>query len=107
MRKDERSAGSALGAKAGSGRSPDPARRLRALNEPRRIRVETDPAGVPLALVLGRKRRTVSAIQETWRIDDDWWRSPLSRVYHQVVLEDGRTVVLYRDRVEGGWWLQG
>jgi hypothetical protein len=96
-----------MGARDRSARGADPARRLRPLNEPRPLRVETDPAGIPLVVVLGGRRRNVAGIQESWRIDDEWWRSPLSRVYHQVALEDGRTVVLYRDRVEGGWWLQG
>jgi len=46
----------------------------------------------------------VEAVLETWRIDDEWWRErPVSRVYHSLLLEDGRTVTVYRDEVSGRW----
>jgi hypothetical protein len=49
----------------------------------------------------------VEAVRETWRIDDEWWRRPISRVYHTVVLEDGKSVTLYQDLAAGGWFMQG
>jgi hypothetical protein len=48
----------------------------------------------------------VAAIRETWRIDDEWWRRPISRLYYEVVLENGRILTLYHDLLEGGWWEQ-
>lgn len=72
-----------------------------------------DEAGAPIAVVVAKRRGAaprplrVTAIRERWRIDDEWWRHPLSRDYASVVLEDGRSMVLYLDRVEGGWWVQG
>lgn len=81
--------------------------KLRALNEPRPARVETDDGGTPLAVLHGRRRRRVEAVRETWRIDDEWWRRRISRLYHTVVLEDGRSVTVYRDLVEGRWYVQG
>ncbi len=48
----------------------------------------------------------VACIREIWRIDDEWWRRPISRLYHQVVLENGKMMTLYRDLVEGGWYVQ-
>jgi hypothetical protein len=47
------------------------------------------------------------AVRERWRIDDEWWRHPLSREYLTMVLEDGRSLTLYLDLVQGGWWIQG
>jgi len=45
----------------------------------------------------------VEAVLETWRIDNEWWRErPVSRVYYRLVLEDGRTVTVYRDG-SGRW----
>ncbi len=97
---------------------PDPrtaagAHRLRPLNEPVRLRrteVETGAGGAPRAVVLRGRRHTVASVDETWRVDDEWWRStaggPLSRQYFRLVLEDGRAVTVYRDLVEGGWWMQ-
>jgi hypothetical protein len=42
---------------------------------------------------------------KTWRIDDEWWRTrPVSRLYYSLLLEDGRTVTVYRDLVSGRWF---
>ena len=88
--------------------------RLRPLGSPRGARVVLDEADRPVAVVddrpaRGRSCRTrrIAAVRERWRIDDEWWRAPLSREYLSVVLEDGRPLTLYHDRVEGGWWVQG
>lgn len=84
--------------------------RLRALNEPRRVRVRTDAGGRPTAVALpgpGRRNfRPVESVRESWRIDDEWWRRPISRLYHDVVVEGGQFVVLYRDLTDGGWYVQ-
>ena len=76
--------------------------KLRALNEPKPATVHADGHGAPVAVVHGRKRLRVEAIRETWRIDDEWWRRPISRLYHCVVLENGKSITLYRDLVDGG-----
>ena len=80
------------------------AHRLRPLNQPRPIQVETDESGEPQAVVLGRERLAVAAVQDRWRIDDEWWRErPVSRLYFSLLLEDGRTLIIYRDLVTGKW----
>jgi len=80
------------------------AHRLRPLNQPRPIRVETDESGEPQAVVLERERLAVAAVQDRWRIDDEWWRErPVSRLYFSLLLEDGRVVTVYRDLVSGRW----
>ena len=81
--------------------------KLRALNEPRPARVQANGNGIPVMVVHGRRRLGVEAVRETWRIDDEWWRRPISRVYHTVVLEDGKSTTLYQDLVHGGWFMQG
>jgi hypothetical protein len=81
--------------------------KLRALNAPRPARVQADELGVPVWIVQGRRHLRVDTVRETWRIDDEWWRRPISRVYHTVVLEGGRSVTLYHDRVRGEWFVQG
>jgi hypothetical protein len=83
------------------------AHRLRPLNRADPIRVETDEAGEPQAVVLGRERLAVAAVQDRWRIDDEWWRErPVSRLYFSLLLEDGRVMTVYRDLVSGRWWMQ-
>ena len=81
--------------------------KLRALNEPRPASVHADRNGVPLMVVHGRRRLRVEVVRETWRIDDEWWRRPISRIYHTVVLEDGKSVTIYQDLAAGGWFMQG
>ncbi|QFG04376.1 hypothetical protein Tbon_12120 [Tepidiforma bonchosmolovskayae] len=53
----------------------------------------------------GRFRR-VTAIHDRWRIDDEWWREEISRVYFEVELEGGRRLTVFHDLVAGGWFLQ-
>jgi hypothetical protein len=81
--------------------------KLRALNEPRTARVQADGHGIPVAVIQGRRKLRVEVVRETWRIDDEWWRRSISRIYHTVVLEDGRSMTLYQDLVQGGWFMQG
>jgi len=68
--------------------------------------VETNAQGEPQAVVLGRERLAVAAVQDRWRIDDEWWRKEVSRVYFSLLLEDGRVVTVYYDLVTGSWQTQ-
>jgi hypothetical protein len=81
---------------------------LRPLNLPTPVEVRTDGNGRPLALRTrrGRPVEPVAQIRESWRIDDEWWRRPVSRHYHQVALEGGRIATLYRDLTDGRWYEQ-
>lgn len=49
----------------------------------------------------------VDAVREEWVVEDRWWTArPLRRRYFEVVLVDGRNVVVFRDLIAGGWFLQ-
>jgi hypothetical protein len=66
--------------------------------------VEADDQERPIAVWLSGRRHIVEAVLERWRIDDEWWRErPVSRVYYSLLLEDGRTVTVYRDLISGRW----
>ncbi len=81
--------------------------RARPLTRPRPLRVEAGEDGRPVAVWLSGRRHAVQAVQETWRIDDEWWRQrPVSRLYFSLALEDGRTVTVYRNLVSGRWAMQ-
>jgi hypothetical protein len=82
-----------------SGKTND---RIRALNVPQRVKVELDAEGFPKAA----GEITVEAVLETWRIDDEWWRHPISRRCIDAILEGGRHVVLFEDLTTGEWWIQ-
>jgi hypothetical protein len=78
--------------------------RLRPLNRPRPIRVDTNEDGAPTAVHISGRRLTVESALETWRIDDEWWRpQPISRLYWRLLLEDGRTIDVFRDLITGRW----
>ena len=81
--------------------------RLIPLGRPRAVDVRTDEAGEPLYVRFpGRPSRHVDVVRERWRIDDEWWRLPISRDYRTVVLDDGRSVTLYHDLLDGRWYAQ-
>jgi hypothetical protein len=69
-----------------------------------RAPVVVHPApGAPGTTGAGKR---VEAIGESWRVEDEWWRQPISRRYVEVVLEGGGRVVLYEDLITGEWWVQ-
>ncbi len=109
--------------------------RLRPLNAPRPIRVEVDDRGFPRKVHLGRNDLTptlsqgergsatepqkdqrtaprpsegvaVVEIVDRWRIDDEWWRQEVSRMYFRIVLAGGAILNIFHDLLQGGWYLQ-
>jgi hypothetical protein len=70
---------------------------------PRPIEVVSDPRGAPLE-VGGVK---VDAIREQWLVEDRWWTpKPLQREYFELVLADGRDLVVFREAHSGRWFEQ-
>jgi hypothetical protein len=82
---------------------------LRPLNAPMPLRVQFDEQGRVVSIWRqGRLTpRTIAAIQDRWRIDDEWWREhPVSRMYYEVVLDDGTLLTMYQDLVADQWFEQ-
>jgi hypothetical protein len=78
----------------------------RPLNVPEPLPVAEDASGQPAALT-GRHRQAVVAVEDEWRIDDEWWRrEPVARHYFTVRLASGQRLVLYKDLAAGGWYRQ-
>jgi hypothetical protein len=76
---------------------------MRALGTPKPAAVDADSRGVPAAL----EAVAVDSVREEWVVEDRWWTgSPLRRRYFELVLVDGRNVVVFRDLVGGSWYLQ-
>jgi hypothetical protein len=66
---------------------------VRRLYAPRRVPVEVDFEGVPLAV----EGVEVAAIREEWVVEDRWWTlRRLWRHYFELVLVDGHNVVIFR-----------
>ena len=83
--------------------APHGAGRLRPLNEPRPVAVRANAAGTPLAV----RGEAVAVVEETWRIDEGWWRErAVSRRYWRLTLAGGRAVTVYQDLLTGDWYEQ-
>jgi hypothetical protein len=76
---------------------------VRALGAPKPAAVQADGSGMPTAVAAV----TVDSIREEWVVEDRWWTArPLRRRYFELVLSDGRNVVVFRDLVGGSWFQQ-
>ncbi len=76
---------------------------LRRLYAPRRAAVETGSGGRPGAV----EGVAVEGVREEWLVEDRWWTpKPLRRHYYELVLADGRDVVVFRSALSGRWYRQ-
>ena len=73
------------------------------LYEQQALVVREDKAGRPIRV----GRLAVAAVDDQWRIDDEWWRQePISRMYWAVILDNGDRLTIYRDLIKGTWHRQ-
>jgi len=78
--------------------------RTHRLAQPRRARVEADPADGRPRTVDGR---AIDAVRESWLVEDRWWNgSPVRRRYWEVVTACGRNVVVFHDLRGSAWFAQ-
>ena len=78
---------------------PEP--RRQSVYQPQRVRVRTDAVGEPATV----DAVAVEAIREEWLVEDRWWTpEPLRRRYFELVLADGRNVVVFREASR--WFVQ-
>ena len=76
---------------------------VRRLGVPRRVTVQPGPDGVPVTV----GRTSVDAVNEDWVVEDRWWTGrPLRRRYFELVMVDGRNVVVFLDLISGRWFSQ-
>lgn len=75
----------------------------RGIYSPRPVTVETGVSGLPRRV----GEAGVELIREQWLVEDRWWTpQPLSRRYFELVLADGRDVVVMREPAAGGRWFE-
>ena len=90
---------------------------FRSLNLPVPIEVVEDGAERPRSITLppARSRRlaqegrslTITAINDLWQVDDEWWRErPISRRYYQITTQDDRRLTIFRDQLNAQWYWQ-
>jgi hypothetical protein len=67
------------------------------------VEVVADGDGLPRAVA----GAVVEALREEWRVEDRWWTPrPQWRRYFELVLADGRDVVVFREGAGGRWFQQ-
>jgi hypothetical protein len=67
------------------------------------VEVDVRPDGVPRAV----ESVAVDTVREEWLVEDRWWTPrPLRRRYFELVLADGRNVVVFREPAEAGRWFE-
>jgi hypothetical protein len=70
---------------------------------PKPVEVDADDGGAPLR-VGGIE---VDSVREEWLVEDRWWTpKPLQRRYFELVLVDGRDLVVFREPAESGRWFE-
>ena len=70
---------------------------------PRPVEVAPGAGGAPSAVA----GVAVEAIREEWLVEDRWWTpEPLRRHYFELVLADGRNLVVFREPAETGAWFE-
>jgi hypothetical protein len=75
----------------------------RRLGAPEPAAIAADERGVPVTVAAAQ----VDSVREEWVVEDRWWTGhPLRRRYFELVLTNGRNVVVFRDLVGGGWFMQ-
>jgi hypothetical protein len=73
--------------------------------EPEPIDVEAKD-GMPATVMVRKKTVKVERILNMWRIDEDWWRQPVSRLYLALELQNGARVTVFQDIISGMWYRQ-
>jgi hypothetical protein len=75
---------------------------LRRLYVPRRVAVDVVERRPSAVAGIG-----VEAVREEWWVEDGWWTPrPLRRHYFELVLADGRDVVVFQDAGSERWYRQ-
>jgi hypothetical protein len=75
---------------------------IRRVYAPWRVEVEVDAEGVPVEV----EKAAVASVREEWVVEDRWWTlRRLWRHYFELVLVDGRDVVVFRTSA-GHWYRQ-
>ena len=78
-------------------------RRPGRLYAPRPAQVRTGSDGAPAEF----GGVAVEAVREEWLVEDRWWTPrPLGRRYYELVLADGRDVVVFFEATTARWFCQ-
>ena len=72
----------------------------------RPVRVRLDAEGVPTHLESAAGWQAVTRVLNRWRIECDWWRSPVSREYWRLLIDDELAIECYCNRASAEWFVE-
>ena len=56
---------------------------------------------------LSRTNLAITAINDLWQVDDEWWRErPISRRYYQITTQQDRRLTIFKDQLHAQWYWQ-
>jgi len=61
---------------------------------------------VPVRVHFKRKMQKVQEITNVWRVDDNWWARPVSRMYYALELDGGSRITVFHDLLSNKWYRQ-
>jgi|SRR5215217_1249513 len=76
------------------------------INMPQPLMVTLNTDNTPSRVTINGQTVPVTAVLDSWRIDDEWWREEISRRYYLLALADGRTLTLFLDLRSSAWYTQ-
>ena len=77
------------------------------INPPYSIQVQVGRDGKPRMIWVRGRPFAIKEITDRWRIDDEWWtEQPISRMYYECVLSNGRRIVVFLDLITIQWFQQ-
>jgi len=59
------------------------------------------PKGTPKAVKFRNRLLQAKEVLNTWRIDDEWWRKPISRLYYLLEFTSGSRFTVFQDLITG------
>ena len=62
--------------------------------------------GTPKAVRFRNRLLQVRDALNLWRIDDEWWRKPISRLYYSLEFTSGSRFTVFQDLITGQWYRQ-
>lgn len=70
------------------------------------IEVKACDDGCPSVVKVRGRHLRVAATVNMWRIDEEWWRRPVSRIYFLLEFENGAVLTVFQDLESGRWYRQ-
>ena len=62
--------------------------------------------GAPKAVKFRKRLLQVKEVLNVWRIDEEWWRKPISRLYYLLECTSGSRLTVFQDLITGRWYRQ-